>query len=565
MKKMKKIFAVLLTLAMVLGMTATVFAAGDGTPTEGDSRTANVTITGIGENDATFKVLQIIEPEYLNGTFTGSYKWCSNLEGVSGPIEATPGTDGGLTTVTGLTSDNVQKWAANATTDKTVTASGSNVTMNLGAGTWIIVATPKQDVNKVYNPMIASVYYTKSANGNTWVVHGGNLNAAGTWGLGTSGAYTKSTDLTTETDKKVGSIVNGTFVPGQVNGEIGTSNTYQLKGIIPSYSSEYFSTVENGETVTRTVYFNLQDSQNGGLEYQNDLVVKVGGSPVTAGDTTYTLTYYKNDALTESTTDLTEAKGFKIAFASSYIQELASAADTARRVEVTYSAKITAAAVQTVAENTYKLYYTRTPGETEDQVTNRTPIEKKEDTYTASINGTIKKVDGNGADANLLAGASFGLYRTYENGVVGNQYTDVITEATGTNGMVKFGGLKFGATYYIKETAAPAGYSLSDKVYAVTCNYLTADVTDGVPNKEITQYTVTVKDADNANDQGTTFTVNYGGSATVLNNAFPIVNTTLASLPSTGGIGTTIFTIGGCAIMIIAAGLYFATRRRTAK
>ena len=556
MKKMKKIFAVLLTLAMVLGMTATVFAAGDGTPTEGDSRTANVTITGIGENDATFKVLQIIEPEYLNGTFTGSYKWCSNLEGVSGPIEATAGTDGGLTTVTGLTSDNVQKWAVNATTEKTVTASGSNVTMNLGAGTWIIVATPKQDVNKVYNPMIASVYYTKSANGNTWAVNGGNLNAAGTWGLATSGAYTKSTDLTT-------------FVPGQVNGEIGTSNTYQLKGIIPSYSSEYFSTVENGETVTRTVYFNLQDSQNGGLEYQNDLVVKVGGAvlPATEGTTTnYTLTYYKGENCTgETTTTPSEAKSFKIAFESSYVQGKANAANTARQVEVTYSAKITTAAVQTVAENTYKLYYTRTPGETEDQVTNRTPIEKKEDTYTASINGTIKKVDGNGANANLLPGASFGLYRTYEDGEVSNQYTDVITEATGADGMVKFGGLKFGATYYIKETAAPAGYSLSDKVYAVTCNYLTTDVTDGVPNKKITQYTVTVKDADNANDQGSTFTVNYGGSATVLKDAFPIVNTTLASLPSTGGIGTTIFTIGGCAIMIIAAGLYFATRRRTAK
>ena len=35
--------------------------------------------------------------------------------------------------------------------------------------------------------------------------------------------------------------------------------------------------------------------------------------------------------------------------------------------------------------------------------------------------------------------------------------------------------------------------------------------------------------------------------------------------PSTGGIGTTIFTIGGCAIMIIAAGLFFATRRKTEK
>ena len=42
-------------------------------------------------------------------------------------------------------------------------------------------------------------------------------------------------------------------------------------------------------------------------------------------------------------------------------------------------------------------------------------------------------------------------------------------------------------------------------------------------------------------------------------------DTKLASLPSTGGIGTTIFTVGGCAIMIAAAGLYFSLRRRTEK
>jgi LPXTG-motif cell wall-anchored protein len=44
-----------------------------------------------------------------------------------------------------------------------------------------------------------------------------------------------------------------------------------------------------------------------------------------------------------------------------------------------------------------------------------------------------------------------------------------------------------------------------------------------------------------------------------------INNTKLSSLPSTGGIGTTIFTIGGCLIMIIAAGLFFATRRKSTK
>ena len=46
---------------------------------------------------------------------------------------------------------------------------------------------------------------------------------------------------------------------------------------------------------------------------------------------------------------------------------------------------------------------------------------------------------------------------------------------------------------------------------------------------------------------------------------FNIYNTKLSFLPSTGGIGTTIFTIGGCAIMVIAAALFFASRRKSAK
>ena len=42
-----------------------------------------------------------------------------------------------------------------------------------------------------------------------------------------------------------------------------------------------------------------------------------------------------------------------------------------------------------------------------------------------------------------------------------------------------------------------------------------------------------------------------------------LTNTKLSSLPSTGGIGTTIFTIGGCVIMIAAAALYFVNRRKS--
>ena len=42
-------------------------------------------------------------------------------------------------------------------------------------------------------------------------------------------------------------------------------------------------------------------------------------------------------------------------------------------------------------------------------------------------------------------------------------------------------------------------------------------------------------------------------------------DTNIIGLPSTGGIGTTLFTIGGIVIMVAAAALYFANRKKTEK
>ena len=41
-----------------------------------------------------------------------------------------------------------------------------------------------------------------------------------------------------------------------------------------------------------------------------------------------------------------------------------------------------------------------------------------------------------------------------------------------------------------------------------------------------------------------------------------MTDTKLSALPSTGGIGTTIFTVGGCVIMIAAAYMFFVSRRK---
>ena len=98
---------------------------------------------------------------------------------------------------------------------------------------------------------------------------------------------------------------------------------------------------------------------------------------------------------------------------------------------------------------------------------------------------------------------------------------------TNAEGKIVVEGLNVG-TYHFKETKAPEGYSIN---------------TDG---KDIT--------------------LTQTGVATAIVKASDKLNDTkLNALPSTGGIGTTIFTIGGCAIMIAAAGLFFATRRKTQK
>ena len=83
-------------------------------------------------------------------------------------------------------------------------------------------------------------------------------------------------------------------------------------------------------------------------------------------------------------------------------------------------------------------------------------------------------------------------------------------------------------TYHIEEKVAPDGYSINEKIEDVTLSV-------------------------------------EGEATAVLEGTREVLDTKLSSLPSTGGIGTTIFTIAGCLIMVAAAGLFFASRRKSAK
>lgn len=124
---------------------------------------------------------------------------------------------------------------------------------------------------------------------------------------------------------------------------------------------------------------------------------------------------------------------------------------------------------------------------------------------------------------------------------------------TGKDGKATIKGLDVEKTYYVKETKAPAGYSLNDTVYKLVLKDKENPITENTT-------TETLRD-ENENEytlKKTTYTVCDFVEQ-------PVEDTKLSELPSTGGIGTTIFTIGGCAIMVTAAGLYFATRKKTEK
>ncbi|MBM6666912.1 LPXTG cell wall anchor domain-containing protein [Lacrimispora saccharolytica] len=123
-----------------------------------------------------------------------------------------------------------------------------------------------------------------------------------------------------------------------------------------------------------------------------------------------------------------------------------------------------------------------------------------------------------------------GVYKLALNGESGASTTVEVGADQGNEGNLTLKGLDE-SEYLLTEIQAPNGYS------------------GGV--------TKTVKIE--VNGDGTAPVVTYG------ENSQNIVNTKLTALPSTGSIGTTIFTIGGCVIMIAAAGLFFATRKKAEK
>ena len=314
-------------------------------------------------------------------------------------------------------------------------------------------------------------------------------------------------------EKKVKEDSNGDF--GQTN-DADIGQTVEFKTTI---------TVVDGQPKG----YVLHDTMSAGLTFNKKTVeVKIGERILTAG-TDYTLV----------TEGLNDGCTFEVRFVDGQLKPN----DV---VTVTYSATVNEKAVigGEGNPNTTKLSYT--DGST---TTKKDTPESK--TYTYVWEFDVLKYTMKDSTETSLAGAKFVLYKTVDGK---NYYVKVTngkvtgwteTKAEGTvfetpdDGSFTISGLD-ADTYYLEEVEAPAGY-----------------------NKLAAPVKVTITATINATTNVGTATVTYGENSTSTDTV-KIENKTGVELPSTGGVGTTIFYVIGGLLMAVAVVLLVTKKKMSA-
>ena len=226
-------------------------------------------------------------------------------------------------------------------------------------------------------------------------------------------------------------------------------------------------------------------------------------------------------------------------------------------VTITYTAKVTDKAAIDGEGNTNNVTVTwTTKGSAEPDPNNK--IDTKETIFTYAI--ALKKVNNKGV---ALPGAVFefpfyvkstadatdGAY-IYAGTKAAEGLTNKIT--TPDNGVIVVKGVKSGS-YVIKEDTAPAGY-----------NKLTDPVTVKAEKtgRTSTQTTVYLDENGNTTDTQTEKTTEVKVDInTIAATAVVVVNKAGTELPSTGGMGTTVFYVLG-AVLVLGAVVLLVTKKR---
>lgn len=595
MKLLKKFMSLLFVIALAFSMLTNVTVAN----AETGSSTATITVNGIvqdGSGDVIVTAYQIIE---LDSSTSTGYKYVSWLQNAIdageisiGKIES-PTKDELTKIITYIKNnkDDTSKGISGIDLKKdsvdeskyTYTFDGSNAPENVGM--YVIVVT---NTSTDYTSMAASIGVTKETDGSL------------TYDL---------TNATIDVTQKSSNItIDKTTTDADRDLAIGDTVDFTITTEIPSYTN-------TDQTFVNSIVYTITDTLSEGLDLDtSSIVIKIGDvdTPDLQIDNSSTGTYAYNTIV--DTTNAALAT-FKVDLSSIAKTITTGTPDkytyAGKTVTITYSATLNSNAETGFDPNTNKatVTYTNTLGEekTYSDTTYHYTFEIDGYIWSDKNGSEIEKVgkEGTNGTTTALEGAEFKLYSDEDCTQSVNFYTCKVLDTTSFDsstsmkgyylkengayikitdeattfdsskayytlescsstvstsaGMIHIAGLDVG-TYYLQESTAPEGYTLNSTPVKIVISAKYSDTTGrlesytiSIGDSEATKYTATYT----ADDSGTITDVSKSTTATYF-----FQNTTVASLPSTGGIGTMVFTVVGCGLMIAAAAAFLVSRRR---
>ena len=316
--------------------------------------------------------------------------------------------------------------------------------------------------------------------------------------------------------------------------------------------------VSIGDTVTYTVSFKTSNYYGAGAEATEIVSYTIEDTlPDFLSNVTVTSIIVDNDGKSDTTNDQNNvtAQFANKKIVIDWYKNNKFLYNNGATITITYTAKVTDKAAIDGNGNPNKVTVTWTTKDGEPPVPGK--LEQEETIYTYAI--ALKKVNNEGK---ALPGAVFefpfyvkpaadtdGAY-IYAGTAAGDGLTNQIT--TPENGVIIVKGVKTGR-YVITEVTAPAGY-----------NKLTDPVTVEAVKTSSTSTHTTVYLDENGNvtntetDKTTRVDVNIEAIAAT---AVVVVNKAGTELPSTGGMGTTVFYVLG-AVLVMGAVVLLVTKKR---
>lgn len=528
MKHLKKLASILLVLVMVLSVTTTAFAA-DVTNNTTHSYNAYQIFSGT-QADSSVPLGDVAWGSGINGTaFLAELKTDTRFVKDGKNIFADCTTAADVAAVLGAYADKSDEAnafanvAAKYLTNVCTAISAEATSVDLAAGYYLLVDTSTPGEGDAMNSALLQV------------TNKGNITIEKKYEVPTVDKSVK------DTDNQWGEAADW---------EIGSDVPFQLVGTLPSNYADY-----------ETYKYVFHDTLSAGLQYNGDVKVYVQNGE-TKTELTTGFTVAPNAAAT--------AGGGTLTVTFDNLKTITSVSASSKIV-VEYTAKLLSTAVIGKPGNKNEVYleYSNNPNQTGEGTpsTGNTP---KDEVLVFTYKLDVTKVDGQNKETKL-ANAEFVLLNSDKakaakvadgkfvewvavttNGDGTVTYPEGTTLTSGSDGKFVIAGLDAGS-YYLRETKAPAGYNLLKNDISVT---ITATLDKAENNPALTSLKLAVKD-----DKADAAATESNGSVDTGIVATNVVNNSGTQLPSTGGMGTTLFYVLG-GILVLVAIILLVTRKR---